>query len=72
MGLQKGISPVGKMQAPRKPWEKVTEGSTSDSTAQETDTSPSLPQDCLDSEFPPVEDEKLDGNDTQDGETVKP
>jgi hypothetical protein len=47
----KGISPVGKMQAPRKPWEK------DDQAGQEGGQSATPSQVCLDQEFPPVEDE---------------
>ncbi|OIW27423.1 hypothetical protein CONLIGDRAFT_633788 [Coniochaeta ligniaria NRRL 30616] len=54
-----GITPVGKMQAPRKPWEKPANG-TADATGQEKEESPSLPQDYLDREFPPVDDETMD------------
>jgi hypothetical protein len=50
-----GISPVGKMQAPKKPWER-------NQPAQEEEVqAAALPKDCLDREFPPVEEAELGG-----------
>lgn len=60
------------MQAPRKPWEKVTDGSAAGGTGPEPDASPFLQQVCLDPEFPPVEDEQPDANQTQNSEAVQP
>ena len=58
------------MQAPRKPWEKAADGSARDSEGQGEGTSPALPQDCLDPEFPPVEDETPEESQTQDAVSV--
>lgn len=67
-----GITPVGKMQAPRKPWERQALGVRATSTSggegaagttaaaepsvEEGGEGP-LPRDVLDREFPPVEDD---------------
>ncbi|KAB5582709.1 hypothetical protein GE09DRAFT_1076099 [Coniochaeta sp. 2T2.1] len=65
-----GISPVGKMQAPRKPWETSSNGTAGESTGQGNQEARALPQDYLDHDFPPVEDETHGENQAQEGLTV--
>ena len=47
-----GISPIGKMQAPQKPWEKKQQ-----QQAQAAAANPVTTEVLIDSEFPPLEDE---------------
>lgn len=58
-----GISPVGKMQAPKKPWERSQPG-------QEEIQTAALPKDCLDPEFPPVDEAELGDSQPQKGVTA--